>query len=92
MVCVSVCMHVSMGICVTHLHTDLCGTLVYVYVCMNTCVHCRIARAYPWCQEQQLWKPPLPVWIPGRRREAAVGRADFVAWLHVRVSTWVCFN
>lgn len=20
------------------------------------------------------------------------GRADFVAWLHVRVSTWVCFN
>jgi hypothetical protein len=24
--------------------------------------------------------------------EPLFARADFVAWLHVRVSTWVCFN
>lgn len=103
-----VSVHMLMGMCVTHLHTlwntEVC---VHEYVCthMNTCAH---ARACVQCvcvcvtlgssewslgaSNNGFGKPLLPVWIPGWRREAAVGRADFVAWLHVRVSTWVCFN
>lgn len=41
MVCVharvTMCVHRHAGVCATHPHTCLCGTLMYV--CTNTCAH-----------------------------------------------------
>lgn len=98
--CVHACVHRYM--CVVYLHTHLCGAAmnvcVYEHVCTCTCLACKCVcpvgsyKQSLGANNSSFGNLPCLCGSRAGEEKLLLGRADFVAWLHVRVSTWVCFN
>lgn len=73
-------------VCV-HGHTCACAGLVYKPVCPVG-----LYKRKPGTNNSSFGNLPCRCGSQAGEKKLQLGRADFVAWLHVRVSTWVCFN
>lgn len=100
--CASVYLHAYAGIGVSHPCTHVCGERAGMSVCMNTRVSAQALRTSVClvgsgkhslgASSSSFGNLPRPYGSQAGEEKLLLGRTDFVAWLHMHVSTWVCFN
>lgn len=86
---VSPCVHMCTGVCASRTCTHVWAE----HACMPVC-ECAVGPCEQSLGTSNGSSAHLPCLCASRAADGKLlsGRADFVAWLHMRVSTWVCFN